>query len=1107
MSKCLCVTKFWICLVCLLLSSASAEPLNHSYVEDFTTLQYCDTVNTTAWWDTLAGEVKPHLFQIELAGSCDTPGDARGIAISGDYVYVADLTSGLQLIDVSDPEDPAIVGSYDTPGNAYGVAISGDRAYVADDAFGLQVISIGNPTNPLLSGTCDTPGSAFGVAISGDYAYVADYISGLQVIDISDPTNPTLAGSYATGKNTFGVAISGDYAYVADSGSGLQVIDISDPTSPTLAGSCGTLTSASSVAISGDYAYVADNGSGLQVIDISDPTNPVVAGTYSGSSLASCVAISGDYAYVADRTSGLQVVDISDPENPVSAGSYDTPGSAQGVVLSGEYAYVADFDAGLQVIDVTDRTPPSLAGSCDLSGNVYNVAISGDYAYVANYWLGLQVVDIGDPINPVYAGGYSTPDNAYNVAISGDYAYIAESGSGLYVIDISDPTTPASAGSCDTPGHAYDVAISGDNAYVADAYQGLQVIDISDPTNPTIVGYCDTQGDAEGVAIAGDYAYIVDRANYDGFQVISIIDPTNPTLVGSCHLLSEANSVVVSGGYAYVTGTYGMEIVNIGVPVAPVRVAGYNTGDDALGVAIWGDRAYVAVRDSGLHVVDIHIPWMPVFAGSYDTPQFARGVAISGDHAYVADGSSGLQVIGVFQRVIDNASNSAWSLSIDETDDAIVSARLSSTQTDSIRWEITNNSWSSWMELAPDDQIKSFPVPGNDLRWRTVHVHRAAYPDVIPTCTGLSIEWFYNFAPIDSIVDVPGDQGGWVRIYFTRSGFDILDEPGYPNYPVAMYGVYRRIDDMAFASRIVAEGEAMNPEGPPLSDLTAGGLDDCRYRGPADATVFQWEDKYFLISDGMLSSGPPPGTWEVLGSVPAHQQDQYIFLASTLADSSETLMYSAYCVSAETTSPSVYFFSYPDSGYSIDNLAPSPPSGLMMPTAIDLAWNECADDDFNYFTVYGSAVPDLDYTASIIGYTIETVLDLSGNVYDYYHVTATDFAGNEGNASSLQNETAGIPDVEDRPTVFALKQNEPNPFESNTVIGFDVPKTAALSIKVYDSEGRLVKILARGEAEPGRHRITWVGDDDHGHPASPGIYFIKMETPGFTARGKAVLLR
>ncbi|MCK4681189.1 hypothetical protein KAT82_08675, partial [bacterium] len=60
-------------LLFALLSAAPSEATVNEYVEDFTTKLYCDTFNTTADWDTLAGEIKLFVFEITLIGSCDTP--------------------------------------------------------------------------------------------------------------------------------------------------------------------------------------------------------------------------------------------------------------------------------------------------------------------------------------------------------------------------------------------------------------------------------------------------------------------------------------------------------------------------------------------------------------------------------------------------------------------------------------------------------------------------------------------------------------------------------------------------------------------------------------------------------------------------------------------------------------------------------------------------------------------------------------------------------------------------------------------------------------------------------------------------------------------------
>ncbi|NGX43725.1 MAG: hypothetical protein K940chlam7_02025, partial [Chlamydiae bacterium] len=297
----------------------------------------------------------------QLVGSYDTPDWTFGVALSGNYAYVADGGSGIQIIDVSNVANATLVGFYDTPSIAFGVALSGNYAYVADAASGLQIIDVSNVANPTLAGSYDTLGEAYAVAVSGNYAYVADWDSGLQIIDVSNVTNPTLAGSYDTIGRAYGVAVSGNYAYVADAASGLQIIDVSNVTTPSLAGSYNTSGTAYGVALSGNYAYVADwDVGGLQIIDVSNVANPTLAGSYNTPDIARGVALFGNYAYVADWTSGLQIIDVSNVANPTLAGSYDTPGYAPGVAVSGNYAYVADGSSGLQIIDISC---PSLTSS------------------------------------------------------------------------------------------------------------------------------------------------------------------------------------------------------------------------------------------------------------------------------------------------------------------------------------------------------------------------------------------------------------------------------------------------------------------------------------------------------------------------------------------------------------------------------------------------------------------------------------------------------------------------------------------------------------------------------------------------------------------------
>jgi hypothetical protein len=147
------------------------------------------------------------------------------VVVTGDYAYVADYASGLEVISVSDPAHPVEVGYYVTQGEGLGVAVAGELAYVADRYAGLRVISVSDPAHPAEVGYHDTQGYARGVAVAGNYAFVADYIPGLRVISVSDPAHPVEVGYYSTLGCAFSVVVAGDLTYVADGDSGLQIVE------------------------------------------------------------------------------------------------------------------------------------------------------------------------------------------------------------------------------------------------------------------------------------------------------------------------------------------------------------------------------------------------------------------------------------------------------------------------------------------------------------------------------------------------------------------------------------------------------------------------------------------------------------------------------------------------------------------------------------------------------------------------------------------------------------------------------------------------------------------------------------------------------------------
>jgi hypothetical protein len=247
--------------------------------------------------------------------------------------------------------------------------------------------------------------------------------------------------------------------------------------------------------------------------------------------------------------------------------------------------------------------------------------------------------------------------------------------------------------------------------------------------------------------------------------------------------------------------------------------------------------------------------------------------------------------------------------------------------------------------------------------------------------------------------------------------------------------------------------------------------------------------------------------WDYVVTVPAHGDEFYQHVVPTLCDSTLTdgMCWSVFFIRAATPDPYVYFDSAPDSGYSLDNLAPAVPGDLHFATANVLAWADPVDADFHHFSVYGSTLDHLDETAVLIAQTTGTSLDVSHAAHAFYLVTATDFAGNEGEETSLEAvlSTTGM-----APPRYALHACCPNPFNPRTTIYFDLPEEARVSLWIFDAAGRTVRrLLQEDTVTAGRHSAVWNGRDDAGRQVAAGVYFCRLRAGTFRQTRPMTLLK
>jgi hypothetical protein len=232
--------------------------------------------------------------------------------------------------------------------------------------------------------------------------------------------------------------------------------------------------------------------------------------------------------------------------------------------------------------------------------------------------------------------------------------------------------------------------------------------------------------------------------------------------------------------------------------------------------------------------------------------------------------------------------------------------------------------------------------------------------------TGANGAWLYVLPGRPRIVlvsDIANDQGGHVRITWTPSVYDNV----FSSPQVASYSIFRTsAPSVAVAGRSLPVPEA-------------------------------------LLSDSSLSG------YDYIGDVPALQQLDYQMVVPTLEDSSASRTpYFTFIVVARTTDLDWFYLSVVDSGYSVDNLSPIPPAGLLASVEagpqVDLTWNSPTDLDVGYYKVYRSttsgftpASDDSIGTSNSTDYTDTSPIEGSPS---YYRIIAVDIHDNQSNPSN-----------------------------------------------------------------------------------------------------------
>ncbi|QQS36631.1 MAG: FG-GAP repeat protein [Ignavibacteriales bacterium] len=219
--------------------------------------------------------------------------------------------------------------------------------------------------------------------------------------------------------------------------------------------------------------------------------------------------------------------------------------------------------------------------------------------------------------------------------------------------------------------------------------------------------------------------------------------------------------------------------------------------------------------------------------------------------------------------------------------------------------------------------IGAIGYDGQGFDWGRAYLHLSSTPPIKP--------------PLKSVKDIPNDQGGYVRVSWKRSGYDILGQNRIAEY------ILQRSD-------------------PP---------------------------------------GTPGFIWDYVATIPAIRELEYSYVSPTPYDSMSNTSGTFYFrVIARGTHPDELWYSNIKYGHSVDNLSPSVPLNFyanILGDDVKLGWKANTESDLYNYVIYRSDVaganPDtLDIYTQTFDTTFVDTNPLSGTAY--YFLRAQDVHNN-----------------------------------------------------------------------------------------------------------------
>lgn len=513
------------------------------------------------------------------------------ILIKDDYIYVAKLDKGIDILNKSDLTQ--IGTTFNTNGKSIKMKLSKDKIVVANKEDGVLVLDISKATELNEFAKFNASGDTTSVDIYNGYSYSANGFNGVVISDITKPNSmeDMVYNKQKVSGKVNSVLVDGNTTYFtytnsnsAESGTqgGVVITDLSNLKKPDYKKSFKILDNVNSLTLTkkSDINDTIKENIALQNITFDGDNNRSMTN-------ANQVLVKNGLAYVVDNY-GLIIYDL---ENNISLGSVRTKNitgkdsndnwiaettSAKSIQLVNDiningtiYPKVAVISTGwgsVALFDVNDSSSIKvilddlLAQVYGSSGNYYSInsIVKGKYLYITTYQNQILKIDLSTFKN-------SDTDIDFNLkkkqitSLTFDYgyAYVSAGYDGVFILDennmIDEDNNSIIVGSYNTNDFVWFTKREGNLLYVADSNNGITVLDITDKTNPIYLDTIKISGDVNNFDFLD--AAIVVSSKLGGVVTVDKYLKTTTTL-------KDNNTLEITFPNYQLLGDYNLKVMN-----------------------------------------------------------------------------------------------------------------------------------------------------------------------------------------------------------------------------------------------------------------------------------------------------------------------------------------------------------------------------------------------------------------------------------------------------------------------------------------------------------------------------------------------------------------